>query len=575
MSRSASNSKFNAGLGMKSNGGGVPLNAGPKPSSAQLQTNQQVNPMRTIHPTSSYAPSYLIDLIPELGSYQQLLEAEKKLDVYLARKKVDLYQSISQWNNNSKQPQSSFSHYDKDQVRYLRIFVSNIAENQPWQQQQSKESTKEDATEKPEEKSTEPSWTLRIEGRLIDDTSGESPERAKFSSFIQDIAVDFKKIEVKQDEEREEEVTGASNSITTQNTQPDVSESFLNDGTTNNMQTQPDERQQPAEPKVPLAQPQEDTTQIIDAVEWHFDPKNPVEFDGLDVKRPGTENVDCTVTIQPKGVTGHQLEYSKELSSIIGKSRGSLHDAVYSLYKYILINNLLSSNGVLPTGGHLLDDESENKNGERTIVQLDDFLATLLPQDLQGADRDGDVNMTGDETAEPLQDSKKTMKLTEFLPLVNSHIHPISPIRLDYKVRVDKSSTYGEVVFDIEVPDIAGLQGNASGSANLPADGLQLLNALDDRNADLKPRFAEMDKQITTLQLQLNDTANKYQFFNKLAQNPVPFLQEYIESSANALKVLSGDEGFNEDTVRRSQFYKDNEAILFENLGTLLANGRI
>ena len=130
-------------------------------------------------------------------------------------------------------------------------------------------------------------------------------------------------------------------------------------------------------------------------------------------------------------------------------------------------------------------------------------------------------------------------------------------------------------MFDIEVMDP-----NTGSSNNTELDEsrkeiVTLLSDLDRTHNELKPAFHEFDRQLTTLQLELNSTANKYQFFNELSKDPVPFLKEYFQSSSNAMKVLSGDEGFNEDTVRRAQFYKDNESMLFENLGVLMANGRM
>ena len=132
-------------------------------------------------------------------------------------------------------------------------------------------------------------------------------------------------------------------------------------------------------------------------------------------------------------------------------------------------------------------------------------------------------------------------------------------------------------MFDVEVPDIAKLLQNqqALQSDELTTEGLKLLSELAKHSNEVQPRLDELSGQATNLQLQLNASAAKYSFFKKISEDPVPALQEYMASTANALKVLSGDEGYNEDTVRRAQFYRDNEGTLFENLGVLLANGRI
>ena len=104
---------------------------------------------------------------------------------------------------------------------------------------------------------------------------------------------------------------------------------------------------------------------------------------------------------------------------------------------------------------------------------------------------------------------------------------------------------------------------------------MKLVSELDKLFSETKVKTDALNREAANLKLQLNLSANKYNFFDRLAKDPVPVLQEYIAASSNALKVLSGDEGFNEDTVRRSQFYIDNEDMLYENLGILLTNGRI
>lgn len=547
------------------NGGAVPMNS------------QQTNPMPANHPTDAYIPAHMSQLVPELDSYQQLLEAEKKLDIYLARKKIDLYQSVSQWTN-SRQVHRDFTHHDADQVKYLRIYVSNIAESQPWQEGV--------------EGLANGSWTMRIEGRLLDGQSAEDAARPKFSSYIQDIAVDFKKNKSKKSEDKPADDKPADEDVDmTAGEDAGASAEEVQSHVLQLPLRLPDSISGDASDAAKDADAESDELsegRIYDAVEWHFDAKNPVDFDGLDIKRPGTENVECTVTIQLKGFTGSNLEYSPDLALLIGKSQGSLHEAIYSIYKYILLNNLLvdersEAANVQSSTANAQTAPANGTNGQKTVVQLDDFLARLLPESARPkAHAQGDRNGESDADNNQEEVAQKsnvvtTLKLSEIPPLVNSHIQPIRPIRTDYTIRVDKASTYGELVFDVEVPDITKLQQQqqAQQSDELTTEGLKLLAELDKLSSEVQPRLDELTAQASNLQLQLNASAAKHSFFQKVAEDPVPALQEYMASTANALKVLSGDEGYNEDTVRRAQFYTDNEGTLFENLGVLLANGRI
>ncbi|SCU87914.1 LAMI_0D07998g1_1 [Lachancea mirantina] len=423
---------------------------------SQQNSQQQTNPIPVAQPTDAYIPPFLMKQIPELEAYEKLLDAERRIDLHIGRKKIDLYQSVSQLNAMKQETKEK---------QYLRVFISNISENQPWQTS---------------EEGAEPSWTLRVEGRLVNGQEVDDPNRQKFSSFLQGIAVDFKKPE--------------------------------------------DEEEQP-----------------LSIVEWHADPAAPVEFDGLDVKRTGSVNVACTVTIQPSGFTGDLIQFSPQLAAVIGLSRGSLHDAIYSIYKYILLNDLLDNDRTdVSTQSNA---SSDNTNGEKTIAKVDKYLATLLPEE------------------------KSTIKLVELPALVNRHISPLPPVRVDYTVRVDKASTYGETVLDIEVP--------SKSDDTSAQEGMALLSELNQLSTAVDPKLQALNQELNVLRLQLNACASKHQFFKKMAEDPVPMLQEYVQSSSRALKILSGDDGFNEDTVRRASFYKENEAMLFENLGVLLSNGRM
>ena len=483
---------------------------------------QQINPISTTQPTDSYIPSYLSKLVPELNYYEQLLDAEKKLDIYMARKRIDLHQNIAQWTSSNFSSNASAIQGCNQDNKYLRVFISNTSENQPWQD--------------PSQELTSATWTLRIEGRLLDSQGVQDTNRPKFSSFFQAIAVDFKKPEF-----------------------------YVNESNTNGTSTEPntlslalpgqnqDIEMTDADQANPNNTPEQQSSDIADAIEWHFDPKNPVEFDGIDIKRQGSENVQCTITIQLKDITGSELTFSHQLTNIIGLTQGSLHTAVYSIYKYILINKLLINDEAAIKSR---SSSSENTNGEKTIVQLDEFLSVLVPNE---------INSEGVEVR------PSTIKLVDLLPLVNQHVSPLKPITFGYTVRVDKSSTYGDLVFDLEVRDPSLTQQKQT-TDSIGREYRSILSDLDNLTTESKPKLDELEVTRKGLQLQLNASANKYQFFKKISDDPVPALQEYIASSANSLKVLSGDEGYNEDMVRKSQFYKENEAVLFENLGVLLSN---
>lgn len=127
--------------------------------------------------------------------YKALREVEKKLDHTMQRKRIDLNDSI---NRNVKRQKT------------MRIWISNTAKNLPWQ------SNVDDDGTFTFENSTEGTWRVKIEGRLLDDedelptaeSDGEDedekmeddskptenkPARRRFSHFFKGISVDYDK----------------------------------------------------------------------------------------------------------------------------------------------------------------------------------------------------------------------------------------------------------------------------------------------------------------------------------------------------------------------------------------------
>jgi SWI/SNF-related matrix-associated actin-dependent regulator of chromatin subfamily D len=78
--------------------------------------------------------------VPESKTYNELLDFEKRLDSTILRKQMDIHEAAFK-SIKSK--------------RILRIFVSNTASYQPHMA----EGSEPDAS---------PSWTLKIEGRLLE-----------------------------------------------------------------------------------------------------------------------------------------------------------------------------------------------------------------------------------------------------------------------------------------------------------------------------------------------------------------------------------------------------------------------
>lgn len=108
--------------------------------------------------------------MPESRLYAQLVEFENKLDATVSRKKLDIQEALAK-------PMKI--------KRVLRVFVSNTAADQ-YTHERAGEASAFDAM---------PSWTLRVEGRLLDppNTRKSSAVSAKFSSFVKSIYVELQR----------------------------------------------------------------------------------------------------------------------------------------------------------------------------------------------------------------------------------------------------------------------------------------------------------------------------------------------------------------------------------------------
>ncbi|KTW31221.1 uncharacterized protein T551_01294 [Pneumocystis jirovecii RU7] len=122
-------------------------------------------------PTDRSIPAKIQALIPDSKLYHDLRDIERRLDAVMTRKRFDIQDAI---NKGSKMKKT------------LRVFVSNTSSNQPWQTV----NKKLDNHAFDFDTGAIPTWTLRIEGKLLENKE-TMKEKLKFSSFIKSIIVEL------------------------------------------------------------------------------------------------------------------------------------------------------------------------------------------------------------------------------------------------------------------------------------------------------------------------------------------------------------------------------------------------
>ncbi|KAF9328080.1 SWI/SNF-related matrix-associated actin-dependent regulator of chromatin subfamily D member 1-like protein [Linnemannia elongata] len=125
-------------------------------------------------PNDNQISSKIEAIVPESKLYTELLEFEKKLDATIMRKRLDLQETLNKPVKTK---------------RTLRIFISNLSHDQ--------ETPESDDDEPRLDSGPTPSWTLKVEGRLVDEANASAYKNKqtsrKFSSFFRSVMIELER----------------------------------------------------------------------------------------------------------------------------------------------------------------------------------------------------------------------------------------------------------------------------------------------------------------------------------------------------------------------------------------------
>lgn len=340
-------------------------------------------------PTDRSLPPSLKRQVPESAFYSDLQRIEKNLDWTVARKRAELTDGLS------RPPKIK---------RTLRIFLSNTCANQPFQlaeKQKVKDSAPsvetadgaevkvegdKDAADSKEEDAV-PSWTLRIEGRLLEPSFKSRANTAlsaqasinrtgahKFSNLIKTCVVELM---------RDPSLyPDGSNIVEWHRPVPSVAPASGMQagggagglGGTQGMEA----------PLVASAEP---------------------ALDGFEIKRKGNVPTKVKIVLYP-AYTPERYSLSPELGSLLDIREESRAGVISALWSYVKEKKLL--------------DETDRKK-----VKCDSALRSLFNTD--------------------------TINFHHMPEVVNRHLHPAQPIVIEYWVRTDKAEYKHSTAYDIEL----------------------------------------------------------------------------------------------------------------------------
>ncbi|XP_053374685.1 SWI/SNF-related matrix-associated actin-dependent regulator of chromatin subfamily D member 1-like isoform X3 [Mercenaria mercenaria] len=279
-----------------------------------------------------------------------------------------------------------------------------------------------------------PSWELRVEGRLLEDAasaklSDASKTKRKFSSFFKSLVIELDK-----------ELYGPDNHL----------------------------------------------------VEWHRT-QNTQETDGFQVKRPGDQNVRCTVLLmldyQPA-----QFKLDPRLARLLGVHTQTRPVIINALWQYIKT--------------HRLQDPHE-----REYINCDRYLEQIF--------------------------ECKRMKFAEIPGKLHNLLMPPDPIVINHVITVEGPDSRKTACYDIdvEVDDTLKQQMNS------------FLLSTQSQN-----EIANLDSKIHETVETINQLKTNREFFLSFAKDPQEFINNWLISQTRDLKTMTDVTG-NPEEERHSDYY--------------------
>ena len=295
----------------------------PHPSITQTQNKyendqqeKEAAKRRAKRPTDKNIPEGVEDVIIGEGvqQYRDLRDVERRLDALMMRKRLDLQEP---------RPQSL------DRTRTLRVWISNTAENQPWQGRGLDENAFDFNS------GIEGTYKVKIEGRLLESEGREIPE--------------------------DEDVVEEDDAVLNQNGQQTVAKKS---------------KTAPKRPRQKLSWFFKQITIDYDRlknlqpdgmsqIEWKKPsfPQNiakrpaGADFDCLEFERKGDENINCTINLH-RDERPERFVLSKALSDIVDFEEGTRDVIIMGLWEYIRVMKL-------------------QQNEDKRLIQCDDRLRTV------------------------------------------------------------------------------------------------------------------------------------------------------------------------------------------------------
>ena len=449
---------------------GRPPLAGDSP--AERERRRRANLAATINVNA--AKRSAAALAKESASYRKLVEMQQRIDLFLMRKQQDIKDALK--NHVYSVP------------RTFRLYLFNTYRGQ--------DSTTNDKAEGEDGKNAMeidnvPSWTLRMQGKLLPQPSDISAtaEGTNLSSDKQDNEYSSAKFD---------QIPGAvSEGVGMSSARPQAG------GILPSRISEIDSKVKCSHVfKRVVFELDKELYPNNNLIEWNRN-KGEADCDGFEITRPGSREhlvkIYLFVDHRPE-----QFKLSNELSELLGIKQDTRSGIFTAIWQHIKKEKL-----------QCVDN--------RTFIRLDSSLRGLM-------------------TAE--QASRGVIKLQILYQIVKLHMAPADPLQLEFDVKLSGDPTSSQACYDIQVQleDTALIQSakdtGVFGDSQPSTPEFQALHA----------------KHLEALE-QLAFHKRRRDFFECFSAGPVDFINQLIMSQTRDLKVIGGATGRNPEEERRALFY--------------------
>ncbi|CAK7272754.1 SWI/SNF and RSC complex subunit Ssr3 [Sporothrix epigloea] len=433
----------------------------------------EVAKRRSRKPTDKTMPDGVESVIIGDGvqRYRDLRAFERRLDATMTRKRLDIMDSVQR--------------HGPKRYKTLRIWISNTVDNQLWQT--GGLGTSVDSFDF--STNAEASYTVKIEGRLLDDDEDandddqkndeENKENKEARSSDADPKEDGSNDTMEMDGSSSAAATAPQKEPRYRFTQffrgmraeyitKNSWRSMQNNGDPDSLVPRPIEWKRP-EQRTPNAPP-----------------ASVPEFDELSFKRPGDNNANMVFNLY-RYEDPERFELDEILAYVVDMKEATRTEAVMGLFEYIRLQNL--------------QEDEEKRN-----FRCDDLLRKLVNNDIGYF---------------PL--------LQEY---VSAHIRPLPPIQLPYTIRVDEEfhrTNPEPTIYDVRVAVDDPLRSQLRPFVQSP----QYIGLLRE--------ISVLDEQLAVLVQAISMSKSKHEFLSGLSRDPARFVRQWLSSQKRDLDVILGE----------------------------------